>query len=708
MTTKDIILIIATIVGVLTGVAGFIYAVIQNRRNRRLEAEKQQRENEDRQYRQQRDKAEGIAQDLKPAIAAYEESNKKATDAERYKSHVAEKFKYLNFTGLNAILQKPLELKEIYVKLKAKQSYGLDAYHSIKDFQKLEQEFKETPETDKAESNDRESEGFVDVFRRLRSVRAGENAPLKMVVLGRPGSGKTTLMKWLALQCIGSDLPVFKGLTPVFVPLKNLAADPGGTFKSKNIRDLIPHLLKVETPDVSFFRQHFEANQILFLLDGLDEVADEGLRRDVIRWIQKQDIRQNALLVTSRFSGMHEAKGLKFHDAVPMFAIRDFEMEDIECFLENWYRNIEFAVAGPEGGNDVAQKGKKQYEDLMAVIKSGNQKTLRRLAVNPLLLTIIAIVHRTRAVLPKERHKLYEECLKVMIELWNVANRNIDVSFSVENSIMLLSRIAKTLMEENRREMDLPGIRGLLPEEIEGCSREVFLKEMVLKAGLLYESEGKYGFLHLTFQEYLAAYYYAGGENVEAILEHRDKDYWTETFKLFANIGNTKTFFSTVMDGLLEKEYWRNMQLWDDCLKDVSVEVTRKEIELKFAKRVAGILPTLPYEEKSEELIIQLNAHYPLYSGAKELEADGWRLFEEATHPFVQSVGASVLIKMGGCLPAQLMERLKEGINRFERQEDKSDAALLDFMYRNNNSFVLLIGRGKPLDFNFALAKLKS
>ncbi|MCP4214076.1 MAG: hypothetical protein GY765_05425 [bacterium] len=77
-----------------------------------------------------------------------------------------------------------------------------------------------------------------------------------------------------------------------------------------------------------------------------------------------------------------------------------------------------------------------------------------------------------------------------MIELWNVANRNIDVSFSVENSIVLLSQIAKTLMEENRREMELLEIRRLLPDEIEGCSREVFLKEMVLKAGLLYESEG--------------------------------------------------------------------------------------------------------------------------------------------------------------------------------------------------------------------------
>ena len=80
--------------------------------------------------------------------------------------------------------------------------------------------------------------------------------------------------------------------------------------------------------------------------------------------------------------------------------------------------------------------------------------------MNPLLLTIIAIVHRTRAVLPRERHKLYEECLKVMIELWNLANRKLDISFSFDNSMAHLSKIAILLMESERREMDKKEIRN--------------------------------------------------------------------------------------------------------------------------------------------------------------------------------------------------------------------------------------------------------
>ena len=90
----------------------------------------------------------------------------------------------------------------------------------------------------------------------------------------------------------------------------------------------------------------------------------------------------------------------------------------------------------------------------MQIIGDQSYKGLRQLAVNPLLLTIIAIVHRSRAILPKERHKLYEEALKVMVELWNLANRKIQVSFSADNSIANLSTIAVYLMQKNQREED--------------------------------------------------------------------------------------------------------------------------------------------------------------------------------------------------------------------------------------------------------------
>lgn len=694
---KDIILIIVSIISAFTAVAMFIFGIYQYRKNRKLEQEKFLYQKEQDEKKELKD----VQIELKDEIKKFKKKQEERTDKQIYCDHITQKFKYLDFTGLNAILQKPLLLEEIYVKLRAKESFRLVQYQTIADFKELDQE------KDKEEDVD-----FVTVFERMHKKALKQREPLKMVILGQPGSGKTTLMKWIALQCTCSGEPIFSQFTPVFIPLKNLGQEPGKTYKSKNIKDLTIVFLEKENLSSTFLEEQFEANQILFLLDGLDEVADEKVRADVIQWIQDQNIRKNTLLVTSRFSGLQEAKGLKFHDAVPVFSVQDFDIADIERFLENWYKNIEVAVVGEEDEKDKAQaveKGKSQYEDLMNIIKNKSYEKLRQLAVNPLLLTIIAIVHRTRAVLPKERHKLYEECLKVMIELWNVANKKLDISFSVENSINNLSKIAVSLMKENRREVELAEIETLLPQEIEGQSLNFFLKEMVLKAGLLYESEGKYGFLHLTFQEYLAAWYFHRSENQNDILEYRDKDYWAETFKLFVNIANTRLFFNEIIENLEKKEYWRQMQIWEDCLDDIVMEDTQKEMEIKFAKKILDILPGIDNKEKNEPLIIQLFDHYPLYKYADQFIEKAWNLFYHVRHPFVQSVGSSILNRAGKETQDQLMEAIKTRFAEFEKLENKSETQLLDFIYQNNNSFIMLIaGRKNLCDFNFALEKLKS
>ncbi|MCI0471838.1 MAG: hypothetical protein L0Y73_09280, partial [Candidatus Aminicenantes bacterium] len=410
--------------------------------------------------------------------------------------------------------------------------------------------------------------------------------------------------------------------------------------------------------------------------------------------------------------GLQESKGLKFHDAIPVFAVRNFDIADIEHFLEKWYQNIEIAVLGNADENEKQQairKGKSGYEDLMLIIQDEKYENLRRLAVNPLLLTIIAIVHRTRAALPKERHKLYEECLKVMIESWIVANKKLEKKFSVENSLANLACIAAFLMKENRREAAPQEIDNLLPAKIEDHSRQIFIKEMVLKAGLLYESEGKLGFMHLTFQEYLAAYYYARSKDQNDILKYWGRDYWNESFKLFVNLANAHTFYNEIIDNLEEKEYWRNMQLWDECLEDIVLQQTREEIETRFAHKILDLLPGVEYKEENEPLIIQLSGHYPLYNHAEKFIDQGWDLFYRAKHLFVQSVGSSILNRAGDKAQAELIVAIKKRIDEFEKIENKTKEQLLDFLFQNNNSFVLLtVGRQNVCDFYFALAKLKS
>jgi hypothetical protein len=101
--------------------------------------------------------------------------------------------------------------------------------------------------------------------------------------------------------------------------------------------------------------------------------------------------------------------------------------------------------------------------------------------------------------------------------------------------------------------------------------------------------------------------------------------------------------------------------------------------------------------------------HYPLYKHGKKLVSRGWNLFYNAPHPFVQSVGASILNRADEDTKAELMTRMKQRINDFEKQTRKKKETLLYFFFQNNNNFILQIsGRCKLKDFNDALLKLKS
>ena len=98
-----------SIASTITAVAALIFGIVQYKKSRKLELEKHEWE------RQQREKKE-----IEEKSAQLEKVKIKKSAREIYCDHITQKFKYLDFTGLNAILQKPLLLEQIYVKLRAK------------------------------------------------------------------------------------------------------------------------------------------------------------------------------------------------------------------------------------------------------------------------------------------------------------------------------------------------------------------------------------------------------------------------------------------------------------------------------------------------------------------------------------------------------------------------------------------------------------
>lgn len=256
----------------------------------------------------------------------------------------------------------------------------------------------------------------------------------RLVVLGDPGSGKTTLLRYLALTYArdfadgGNWVKERVGLDerrlPVLLPLRdfapylekecpNVGAD-GPKLLLDYLRLYFTNQNLILPPD--FFEARLKAGEATVLFDGVDEVASMAMRQRVARILERFTLAypHNCYVVTSRIVGY--TGGARLGTDYAVATVRDFTDEDIARFARYWNRATELVLAG--GETDYAlRKAEAEANKLIAAIQ-GNAR-VRELAVNPLLLTVIALVQRYRAQLPERRVELYEEAIEVLLVQWD-------------------------------------------------------------------------------------------------------------------------------------------------------------------------------------------------------------------------------------------------------------------------------------------------
>jgi formylglycine-generating enzyme required for sulfatase activity len=174
--------------------------------------------------------------------------------------------------------------------------------------------------------------------------------------------------------------------------------------------------------------------------------------------------------------------------------------------------------------------------------------------VNPLLLSIIALVHRYRATLPKRRVDLYAECVDVLLGHWDTA-KGLLGKLDAGQKRAVLQSLALTMQCEKRRELSrrdlttrvatlLPGVGAAAVEADE------FLDEVRERSGLLVETGlDTYAFSHQTFQEYLAARALVDAESRrETLLARLREPWWQETVLLYVGMTDATPIIAALLD----------------------------------------------------------------------------------------------------------------------------------------------------------------
>ena len=428
----------------------------------------------------------------------------------------------------------------------------------------------------------------------------------RMVLLGLPGTGKSTFVRYLALTMAKAELSraaeLPKGwqgrpLLPFMLSLGRFAESlPTGCRKGHAalVENYLVDTLKSEDSTHNFapLALHvLEAEGALVMFDGLDEVAELTKRPLVVQAVEDFVLKygkntNNHFLVTCRTYSYRNDADWKLA-GWPSHELALLNREKIAYFVNAWY--AELTQIEPARKAEFARK----CDGLLQHLQPEDRRRLLDIAAFPIILTIMAIVHTHYGDLPDTRAQVYESCVKLLLIHWQdkrpvqgvETQRSILESLDVPESVLLqaLWEVAY-FAHEGRQAGD--GQAALVTEDLldgklkiylkESAKVEIFLKYCESTNGLLMQqgtlaapgrpSRKVYAFPHLTFEEYLAARYLANEDPDELAYPLAGaSDRWREAIKLLGE----HLCFGSPQRG--------TMETWLDALSNPPATATGEE-----------------------------------------------------------------------------------------------------------------------------------
>lgn len=544
----------------------------------------------------------------------------------------------------------PIDICDIYTDVNILEKISGSRRFEISEIQKLF-----TPESDNFERY-----GLSQIEERISGIKAVNNYP-RLMILGKPGSGKTTFLKNLALRCIWGEFQANR--VPIFITLKEFAE----TLSQPELLKYIKNLLSDTEVDESQINLLLKHGRVLILLDGLDEVREEDTNRvlnqikyfsnefflsdyyleDKNTFIEKSNIISQRIdklteTINSNKESLEELEEeeSKLYDDLNKYknkivfkieytqtqqklvfnktkitsikgVIEDIEeqikrlkiekekdypdisrqQEKLLKFLsernpEKHYSNhfvITCRIAAQDFKFDKFTEVEvadftdeqikhfsKNWFTLQKKLEQGNNfiqklwenKPVKELASNPLLLTLLCLVFEELAKFPNNRAELYEEGVDILLKKWD-SGRNIDrgevyKELSTLRKENLLSQIAFITFDSKNyffNQADAEKyiknyISNILDpetdEETLNLDSAGVLKSIEAQHGLLVErARNIYSFSHLTFHEYFAAKYIVDTSNphklekgLKNLASHITEKRWREVFLLAIRLLN--------------------------------------------------------------------------------------------------------------------------------------------------------------------------
>ncbi len=413
---------------------------------------------------------------------------------------------------------------------------------------------------------------LVDLSRRDEADAAGRH----VLVLGDPGAGKTTFLRHLAVRLAGGA-PV-AGLppgVPVLVPLADYGQD-----RERRVRPFAAFLADwLEGLGVAGARAILDhLDEVVLLLDGLDELPEAGARRAVLDELAR--LEAAAVVVTGRTPVVDDLRAAQ---------VRRFEIvgcgrpdrRQIREVIHRFHR-----ILPRRHGRDP--------DDLFRRIRQ--DRALRSLARNPLMLVFLILLHDLDAGLPDRRVEVFHRLGELLVDRWRRARSLARAaggeggrSWTPADVMRVLGPLAWAMVKRRGRPVGPAEIeevlfeveRRRLPEEVAREAARRTLARLERDTALLVRRPGGWAFVHLTVAEFFAA---------REVL--RDGERWARlTARPFAYDSREIVVFAAGILGVIAGE--------DDRLAELGAAVLRRSLrpgryDQRHPSLIMGLLDEQP------------------------------------------------------------------------------------------------------------------
>jgi hypothetical protein len=425
----------------------------------------------------------------------------------------------------------------------------------------------------------------------------------RIVVVGRPGAGKTTVLQWLAVRAARSDftgkLASINDYIPFYIRLREYVGNRLPT-PEEFIANIAP-MWAGEMP-AGWIRSRLRTGTALVLIDGVDELPLPQ-REKVSGWLEEltQLFPDARYIVTARPTAVPE--DWLIDHGFTQISLQAMSPLLIEKFVSHWYE----AARHRTSDNEERELLNRYETSLQASIS--DDPHLRDLADTPLLAGLLCSLNRhLRSHLPRRRSEIYERAIVMFDQRDRIRGINTEgLPLEATAKTHLLADLAFWMVRNGESEVEMDAARNIIRRSLTSLppadhKPEIVFRLLLERSGLLrVPAVGKVDFIHRTFQEFLAARAAVHEDAIGELLRNAEEVQWREVVLLAAGQAN-RPQATRLLQGLLGRTSHgsrsRRRLFAISCLQEIrSVD---EQLRQSVLDRLPSLLPPTSMEQAKE------------------------------------------------------------------------------------------------------------